>query len=380
MAGDSGDYDIARGENMKYVVKSFTFEGKRHFVKGKTEQEAVMKMANKLRDLEEGKFILSGNMPLRKWAEICIDTYKTNQSDITQKKYINRMNHCILERIGDIPLKHITPMHCQQIINLQRGNSKYQIDQVYQMLNFLFNRAVENKHILTNPAKDIQRPAGTKSHRRSITDFEREHLLAVAFANPKKYSLYLLMLYCGCRPSEAAECKGMDICSIVENGVEYRMLHIRGTKSSNADRMVPLCDELYDVIKDTPKFEYICPDKRGKKRSETSRRRLWDSFRRDVNISMGAKIEHGEIIGPKPLAQDLTSYCLRHTFCTDLQKKGVDIRSAQYLMGHSDITLTANIYTHADNTTIVQAAIKMNNYSSNENNWVTPRVTPHTTK
>lgn len=42
--------------------------------------------------------------------------------------------------------------------------------------------------------------------------------------------------------------------------------------------------------------------------------------------------------------------------CTNLQKKGVDIRTAQYLMGHSDITLTANIYTHADRTTITEAA------------------------
>ena len=76
---------------------------------------------------------------------------------------------------------------------------------------------------------------------------------------------------------------------------------------------------------------------------------------------MGAKLDkNGNIVGIKPLASDLTSYCLRHTFCTDLQKKGVDLRSAQYLMGHSDITLTANIYTHADTTTIIQAAEKMN--------------------
>ena len=76
---------------------------------------------------------------------------------------------------------------------------------------------------------------------------------------------------------------------------------------------------------------------------------------------MGCKVDPDtkQLVGVKPLATDLTSYCLRHTFCTDLQKKGVDLRSAQYLMGHSDVALTANIYTHADQTTIIQAAKKM---------------------
>lgn len=349
----------------KYVTKSFTFEGKRYYVRGKNEVEAEVKKAMKLRDLEEGKKLLSGDMPLKKWAEICIETYKTNQADITQKKYVNRMNHCILDHIGNYPLKRITPMHCQKVINLQKGNSKYQINQVYQMLNFLFERAIENKYIATNPAKYIQKPIGTKTSRRSITDTERSHILNVAFAN-ERYTLWLLMLYCGCRPSEAAECKGMDIQSLSETDDsgqirEYHMLHIRGTKTANADRIVPLHDDLYNIIKNTPKFAYICPDTRGNKRSETSRRRLWENFKKDINISMGCKIDEdtGELVGIMPLAGDLTAYCLRHTFCTDLQKKGVDLRSAQYLMGHSDVTLTANIYTHADQTTIIQAAKKM---------------------
>ncbi len=347
------------------VTRSFTFEGRRYYVTGKDETDAEVKKALKLRDLEEGRAILSGNMTLSAWAEICIDTYKTNQADITQKKYKNRMRCCILDHIGNYPLKKITPMHCQQVINLQRGNSKYQINQVYQMLNFLFNRAVENRHILVNPAANIQKPAGTKTSRRSITESERKHILKVAFSD-SRYILWLLMLFCGCRPSEAAECKGMDVQTISEPDdsgilVNYHMLHIRGTKTANADRLVPLQNELYEIIKDTPKFSYICPNAYGNKRSETSRRRLWDNFRYDINLSMGAKVDDktGEILGIVPLASDLTAYCLRHTFCTDLQKKGVDIRSAQYLMGHSDIALTANIYTHADTTTIIQAAQKM---------------------
>ena len=37
---------------MDYIRKTFTFEGKRYTVRGKTEKEAIMKMANKIRYIQ----------------------------------------------------------------------------------------------------------------------------------------------------------------------------------------------------------------------------------------------------------------------------------------------------------------------------------------
>ena len=66
---------------------------------------------------------------------------------------------------------------------------------------------------------------------------------------------------------------------------------------------------------------------------------------------MGAKVYRNQIIESK-LSDDLTPYCLRHTFCTDLQKAGVPINVAKELMGHSDISVNANIFTHKDSGTL----------------------------
>ena len=63
-----------------------------------------------------------------------------------------------------------------------------------------------------------------------------------------------------------------------------------------------------------------------------------------------------ELLPPFPLAEDFVPYDLRHTYCTDLQKTGIDIRMAQKLMGHADITITANIYTHTDAESLTRAA------------------------
>lgn len=45
---------------------------------------------------------------------------------------------------------------------------------------------------------------------------------------------------------------------------------------------------------------------------------------------------------------DVTPHMLRHTFCMDLHFKGLDPKSLQYFMGHSECRTTRNIYTHAN--------------------------------
>ena len=44
----------------------------------------------------------------------------------------------------------------------------------------------------------------------------------------------------------------------------------------------------------------------------------------------------------------VTPHVLRHTFCTKLMQSGLDIKSIQYIMGHSKPDITLGIYAHAD--------------------------------
>ncbi len=71
-------------------------------------------------------------------------------------------------------------------------------------------------------------------------------------------------------------------------------------------------------------------------------------------------ILHGE--SPE-LLRSLVAYDLRHTYCTDLQKAGVDLKTASYLMGHADIQTTANIYSHTDGELIDTTAEKIRRYA-----------------
>ena len=44
----------------------------------------------------------------------------------------------------------------------------------------------------------------------------------------------------------------------------------------------------------------------------------------------------------------ITPHVFRHTFCTNLANAGMDLKSLQYLMGHSDVSVTLNVYTHTE--------------------------------
>ena len=48
------------------------------------------------------------------------------------------------------------------------------------------------------------------------------------------------------------------------------------------------------------------------------------------------------------LLPHISSHILRHTACTRMAEAEVDVKILQYVMGHSDINTTMNIYNHID--------------------------------
>ena len=43
---------------------------------------------------------------------------------------------------------------------------------------------------------------------------------------------------------------------------------------------------------------------------------------------------------------NITPHVCRHTYCSNQAKAGMNPKTLQYLMGHSDIGVTMNVYTH----------------------------------
>ena len=326
--------------------KSFTFDGVRYDVRAASEAELAVKVAMKKRDLEEGKMRISRNTLVREWAEKWKATYKEPAvSDKTMSVINGVLNAHVLPAIGTMQLKDVKPVHCQSILNNVSGRSKSLVHKIRNYMADMFDKALDNKLILSNPAAKLSVPATTDGSHRAITDAERKLLLEVCETH--KHGLWaLIMLYCGLRPGETARVLGAHI------NAANRTLYVDGTKTKAARRNVPIPDVLFDKLAPfaAQPFQFICTDQFGQPMSKTSRNRAWTSLRKAMHIAAGGRTDYGEkqrIVAPFVVAADFVPYCLRHTYCTDLQAAGVPINVAKEFMGHSSIAMTANIYTHS---------------------------------
>ncbi len=123
---------------------------------------------------------------------------------------------------------------------------------------------------------------------------------------------------------------------------------IEDTKTSSGTREIPMTDDVYQcfqrIIANRPKpktepmiggrcgFLYL--DKDGKPTVALH----WEHYFKHICQKYNSIYK---VQMPK-----VTPHVCRHTFCSNMAKSGMNPKTLQYLMGHSDIGVTLNTYTH----------------------------------
>lgn len=357
-----------------YVRKTFSYQGRRYEVYGDTEENAIRKKLEKLRELESGT--VTTNTTVKQWSKIWLDTYikPRGLTERSYSMYTSSLDGVILPAIGAQKLRTVTPTQLKKILNTRAGMSYSHANHLRIVLRAMFRQAYLDRHIPYDPSAGLELPKTVKGHHRSLTDAERDALLQVVsmpdFTGVKNTTgpWILCILYCGLRPGEVAALRWQDV------DLEKATLHVnlarecgtvrfKAPKTDAGIRAVPIPQVYLPVLRSLPrKSEYVFTQKDGKTPlSESSMRRRWETVKKYMDIALGAEVErikpkgkrkHVTVITRHALADDLDLYDLRHTYCTDLEKKGVPINIAKDFMGHSDISVTANIYTHADQGTL----------------------------
>lgn len=124
--------------------------------------------------------------------------------------------------------------------------------------------------------------------------------------------------------------------------------YIEQTKTTAGTRVLPMSDEVYEAFKRVisgrkkPKVEqmidgvsgFLFLDDRGKPMLAYQWEKKFQHIVQKYN-----KIYKVEL--PK-----ITPHVCRHTYCTNMAKSGIAVKTLQYLMGHADIATTLNVYTH----------------------------------
>lgn len=340
----------------KYVRVTESYNGKRYEGYGKTEKEAMKKLAAKLEKAKRGEDTIGENMTVDAWFKTWKKTYKESKG-LTEKSmamYDQKYNNHISPSIGHLRMKEVKTVHLQQILNRQAGMSESHVKKTCMVIKAIFKRARQNRIIIYDPAESLELPKFTVNKRRSVTEEERALILKTAETH--RAGLWVLtMLYTGMRPGETAALtwdnvnlkeKEIYVVAAKESGNK----NIKTTKTQAGVRTIPIRKELLPLLtaaKKKTKRKLVFVNTRGAALDDDAMHRMWKNFVRQMNINAGAEIYRNKIIKPL-VANDLTTYCLRHTFATDLQRAGVPINVAKEIMGHEDIAVTANIYTHKD--------------------------------
>lgn len=382
----------SEAKKYEYIKKSFVSDGKQYAVYGKTEKEALEKLAAKKEAVRRAELTKGANFTVEAWAETWLDTYvkpkvrkpgqpkkKGTMTQKSYKMYEEKISGYIVPALRGKKLRSVTDTMLQGVLNQQAAMSESHAKKVRMIMRAMFSQAAFSRIIPFDPTIKLTIPASTTTEgRRSVTAQEREILLQVAQTH--RCGLWIrFIMRTGLRPGETAALHVRDldmsqhlihVCEAVESGTSV----IAPPKTSAGDRYVPIPADIYaDLERHISKKEnddFVFTQEDGKSMmTQTVMTNNWRSFSRQMDIAMGAEMTaHGHIYDPKDLdkegkplypdkdgnprnghkiAPDLVLYCLRHTYCTDMQRAGVPINVTKAIMGHSDISVTANIYTDA---------------------------------
>ena len=174
----------------------------------------------------------------------------------------------------------------------------------------------------------------------------------------KYYDEFVVLLGTGMRVSEFCGLTKADLDFAGRKiRVDHQLVRERGgkyyvekTKTECGCRYIPMTDEVYRSLQNIL-------SRRKRVKTETIIDGYSGFLLLDKNDSPKVALhienemrwamkKYQKLHPDKPLPH-ITPHVFRHTFCTNMANAGMDIKTLQYVMGHSDVGVTLNVYTHA---------------------------------
>lgn len=173
---------------------------------------------------------------------------------------------------------------------------------------------------------------------------EQKALKRVLYRNDSPaYNAVLVMLETGIRVGEALALCWSDIDwrrravriskTVVRIADQKRSYVQQSAKSYTSNRTIPLSKDAFDLLKrmrdvDEVQSDFIFHDDKGKRLSYEALR--WWTTKACDEAGVGYYGQH----------------VFRHTFASNCYQRGCDVKKLSKLLGHSDVTITYNVYIH----------------------------------
>lgn len=268
------------------------------------------------------------------------------------------------EDFGYRKIGTVKPSDSQKwFIRLHKDGKGYStLASVRGVLKPAFQMAYEEDAVRKNPFDFmITKYVTNDSKRREALNESEQKIWMDFIRNDKTYCKYYdefaVLLGTGMRVSEFCGLTKKDLD--FENrriNVDHQLVrdrhsnyYVEKTKTECGRRSIPMTDEVYkalqSILKKRPKLKtemmvngysgFLLIDKMMKPKVA----------QHIENECRWAMKKYNKLHPDRPLPK-ITPHVYRHTFCTNMVNAGMDIKALQYIMGHSEIGVTLNIYTH----------------------------------
>ena len=356
----AGEYQRANGS---YEYKYMDCYGKRHSLYAKTLEDLREKEKKAQVDIWDGINVDGSKITVADLVKRYL-SQKTGVRHNTEAAYRTITKTIENEPLGCRPINSVKLSDAKAFfIKLQRENGKgySSLHAIRGVLRPAFQLAVDDDLIRKNP---FQFPLSTvvindSTKREAITE-EQEQIFLDFVKNDKHFSRYYEGIYIlfktGLRISEFVGLTEKDID--FENRlltIDHQLQRKRdgtylivATKTNAGTRTLPLTDDVLECFRKiiekrpVPKHEPTVDGMKGFLYLDKNENPMialhWEHFFKHIRQKYDKK--HDE---PLPV---ITPHVCRHTYCSNMAKSGINPKALQYLMGHSDIGVTLNTYTH----------------------------------
>ena len=340
---------MAKKYEYKYRHRE-VYRGVQIDIKARTSGDLIDKVKKKKSQIDRST--ISPDTKLLTFGEMFLRTYKIKTVSASWYDDLESiLKSKIVAGIGNRPVGRIRPIDVQSFLNSCTDLSDSYIKKIFDLTKQLFHQAYKNGLTATDFSEDLIRPSGKSVESGRSMSAREQRALLDAIRGTHDELFLRIMLQCGLRPGEVIALTWMDVDlsagTLSVNKAMKKDGAVGSPKSAAGYRVLPIPADLLELMrseKGSP-FELVCPKQKGGYHTKSSLRKLWQR----TEAAIAAQLDPGSPIAlvRNDEQRPLRLYDLRHTYCTNLEKAGVPINIAARLMGHSDISVTSKIYTHA---------------------------------
>lgn len=346
--GEGSIYQRSDGLWVGTITIGYSADGKRirRTIYGDTKRDATQQLTRLQGMKLDGTLTATDQTKVGDYLDGWIAT-DSKLAPTTRLRYANLVKNHINPRIGGLKVSAVTAATVEALLRGLKdgGASADTCLYAYSVLHRGFQRLVKQRRIVIHPCAGVDRPRVERLKRSSLEPAQVEDLLEAA-KDHRLRAVFMLAVTSGMRQGEifGLQWEDVDLDSGVVT-VKHTLEEVAGKlrlklpKSQAGLRSVKLPQIAVEALRerwalamqeDAAGVPFVFCDTDGNPlRKSNFMRRVWDKMVKAANLPKGFRFHD-----------------LRHSSASLLLKAGVNVKVVSERLGHADVRLTLNTYSH----------------------------------